>query len=89
MTVLNTADWLLSCSTPSSATSMRDAGTVHACAACPHDCCVTSLHLLQPSLMHFEHSHGLPHPFSKAFPTARKLLESCNKQLSYNALKVI
>ncbi|XP_010295044.1 PREDICTED: eyes absent homolog 4 [Phaethon lepturus] len=30
MTVLNTADWLLSCSTPSSATSMRDPGTVHA-----------------------------------------------------------
>lgn len=31
MTVLNTADWLLSCSTPSSATSMRDPGTVHVC----------------------------------------------------------
>lgn len=29
MTVLNTADWLLSCNTPSSATSMRDAGTLH------------------------------------------------------------
>ncbi|KAM6270784.1 protein phosphatase EYA4 isoform 4-T5 [Spheniscus humboldti] len=27
MTVLNTADWLLNCSTPSSATSMRDPGT--------------------------------------------------------------
>lgn len=31
MTVLNTADWLLSCSTPSSATSMNNPGTVHVC----------------------------------------------------------
>lgn len=29
MTVLNTADWLLSCNTPSSATSMRADGTLH------------------------------------------------------------
>lgn len=37
MTVLNTADWLLSCNVPSSATSMRDDGTLHAfaCVDCP------------------------------------------------------
>lgn len=42
MTVLNTADWLLSCSTPSSATSMSDPGIVHVC-GWSHDCCVESL----------------------------------------------
>ncbi|XP_036405898.1 eyes absent homolog 4 isoform X2 [Megalops cyprinoides] len=32
MTILNTADWLLGCSTPSSASSMKDYGIVHVCA---------------------------------------------------------
>lgn len=42
MTVLNTADWLLSCSTPSSATSMSNPGIVHVCAWL-FDCCVDYL----------------------------------------------
>lgn len=94
MTVLNTADWLLSCSTPSSATSMRDPGTVHVCGD-------VSLWLLCniswfalffcsvvwtfPSI--FCSPPHFFHPFSKVFPTDRKTEGSCNMYWSYRILK--
>lgn len=99
MTVLNTADWLLSCSTPSSATSMREPGTVHVCVVCPHDCCVTSLSVcsglllcsLNSVLMGFPLTSSIfSLPFLKGFShsqkTVRKLLQAVILQCSESHL---
>lgn len=46
MTVLNTADWLLSCSTPSSATSMSNPSIMHVCGRIDDLLCWASDNLL-------------------------------------------
>lgn len=77
MTVLNTADWLLSCSTPSSATSMGDPGTVHACAGVPSWLlCNISLGLLCSFVMWFEYFHSVFSPTLFFSPLLRGIYHS-------------